>query len=97
MEKFLIRPDVINGTFEILGGILCWLNVLKLYKEKYIAGIYWPVQGFFTVWGFWNLYFYPSLRQWYSFAGGIFLVISYTTWCAMAAYYPKANNPRQVP
>lgn len=85
----MLLPDAINGAFETLGGLLCWVNVIRLLSEKRIAGVYWPVQAFFSVWGIWNLYYYPSLGQWASFLGGVFLVLGNATWTVLAAYYAR--------
>lgn len=85
-------PDLINGAFEIGGGFLCWLNVAKLYKDKRIEGVYWPVQAFFSIWGIWNIFFYSHLAQWASFWGGIFLVLGNSTWTIMACYYTNKNK-----
>jgi poly(3-hydroxyalkanoate) synthetase len=32
-------PDLINGSFECIGGILCWLNFLTLLKDKQVKGV----------------------------------------------------------
>lgn len=79
--------DIINGSFEIVGAFLCWLNVRKLLIDKRVEGVYWPVQAFFASWGLWNLYYYPSLGQWASFWGGLMLFIGNTAWVFMAIYY----------
>ena len=79
--------DWINGIFEVGGGILCFFNVAKLLRDKELKGIYWPVQAFFAAWGWWNLYYYPSLGQWASFAGGLFLVVGNTWWVVLALRY----------
>ena len=84
-------PDLINGTFEIIGGLMCWLNVVKILKDKSISGVYWHVQAFFSAWGFWNLYYYPHLGQWASFVGGVFLVIGNTTWTLLAVKYSRKD------
>lgn len=88
----MFLPDMINGTFEVIGGLLCWANVYKLRKEKRVAGVYWPVQAFFTAWGVWNLIYYPALGQWFSFWGGVFLVLGNGTWVAMAAYHSQKQQ-----
>ena len=84
-----MSPDVINGLFELLGGLLCWLNVKQILKEKRVAGINIWVQAFFSAWGFWNLYYYPTLGQWYSFGGGIFLALGNTVWVWLAYKYTR--------
>lgn len=68
--------DVINGCFEAAGSIAAWRGVQALYKDKRWAGTRLEVNLFFLLWGLWNLYYYPSLSQWRSFAGGISLVIA---------------------
>lgn len=85
-------PDLVNGMFEVIGGLMCWINVVKLHSEKRVAGVYWPVQAFFSCWGLWNLYYYPALGQWASFVGGVFLVVGNATWTIMAAWYSKKND-----
>ena len=84
--------DLINGTFELAGGILCWLNVLKLRTDKEVRGIHWGVQVFFAAWGWWNLYYYPSLSQWLSFTGGLILASGTTAWVVLALKYMKQNR-----
>lgn len=79
--------DLVNGVFEAAGGLMCWLNVQKIMKDKSVVGVYWPVQAFFSAWGIWNLYYYPALGQWASFWGGVFLVAGNSTWTFLAAHY----------
>jgi len=64
-------PDLINGAFELWGGIAMWLNVRQLWKDKEHKGVFVPAQQFFFVWGLWNLFYYPSLHQIASFIGGL--------------------------
>lgn len=88
-------PDLINGTFELGGGILLWMNVYRLYKDKIIRGVSLAPFVFFTLWGYWNLYYYPHLSQWASFVGGIFVVAANTAWVLMAIYYIQQGNRRR--
>ena len=81
--------DIINCSFEFIGAILCWKNAQKLYTDKVVAGVHWEVTAFFTIWGYWNLYYYPSLNQWLSFIAGVFLVTGNTAWVILAIYYLK--------
>ena len=80
-------PDLINGCFEISAGILLWLNVRKLLKDKQLRGITILPTLVFGLWGFWNLYYYPYLKQMISFVGGISVVAANTTWVILAIYY----------
>ena len=85
-------PDLVNGTFETTGGVLYWMNVVRLYKDKEVKGVFWPVQAFFSVWGIWNIFYYSGLDQWASFFGGIFFCAGNITWTIMAAYYSRIIN-----
>lgn len=85
-------PDLINGTFELGGGLLYWVNVRKILHDKIVKGVSWPISAFFVAWGIWNVYYYPALGQWLSMAGGIFLVSASATWVALAAYYAHKNK-----
>ena len=80
-------PDHINGTFELAGAFFCLLSVLRVIKDKQVHGVSWWHVGFFSGWGFWNLYYYPYLGQWWSFAGGVSLVIVNTAWVILLIWY----------
>ena len=79
--------DAINGCYELFGAPFILLSIIKLYKEKIVRGVSWIHVGYFTTWGFWNLYYYPHLGQWYSFAGGIAIVTFNTIWLVQMLYY----------
>jgi hypothetical protein len=79
--------DIINSCFEFGGAIVIWINIYKLYKDKEIKGVFWPVWIFYAIWGLWNLHYYPSLNQMFSFYAGICLVIGNIIWVIQAFYY----------
>jgi len=79
--------DLINGSFELSAGIFCLINVFKLIKDKEIRGISWIPTMFFTAWGVWNLYYYPSLGQMFSFYGGMSVVTVNAIWLILVYYY----------
>lgn len=79
--------DIINGAFELIGAAFTWRNALQLYRDQEVKGVYWPFYGFLVLWGFWNLYYYPSLGQWLSTAAGLVLVAGNMTWLGLALRY----------
>ena len=81
--------DIINGLFEISGGFFLWLNVYKLWKDKEVKGVSIISFSLFMLWGYWNLYYYPSLGQWASFVGGLVVVSGNTAWVVLAMKYRK--------
>jgi uncharacterized membrane protein YfcA len=84
--------DNINGVFEAVGGLFIFLNVLKLHKDKKVRGVSWVSIVFFTLWGYWNLIFYPAIGQMTStlFAGLTALVN--TAWLAQILYYNRKER-----
>ena len=79
--------DLINSLFEISGGFFIGISILKTYKDKIVRGVSWLTVSFFAVWGYWNLFYYPSLNQWLSFSGGVFIVTMNTIWIVQLIYY----------
>lgn len=84
-----MSPDAINGCFELAGSILTWRNVAALYKSKGYAGITLPAVFFFTTWGLWNLFYYPSLHQPWSFHGGLSLCAANLVWLGLMLRYGR--------
>lgn len=82
-----MTADIINGLFEALAALVTWRNVVQLWRDKQVRGAYWPAWFFFTLWGVWNLFYYPFLGQWASFAGGVLLVTGNGVWTSLAIAY----------
>ncbi len=85
-------PDVVNGCYEGFGGLMMLLNCYRLYKDKQVKGVSLVTTAFFTSWSFWNLYYYPSLGQWFSFSGGLIIGFFNALWVGMAVYYSKSKK-----
>ena len=84
--------DLINGSFELMGGFFVALHCLKLYRDKKVRGVSFIASGYFTLWGFWNMYYYPFLRQWASLIGGLLIVAMNTLWIGMMFYYLRKEK-----
>ena len=80
-------PDLINGSFEMLGGAFILLSIRKLLRDKIVRGVSWIHVFYFAVWGIWNLYYYPSLGQTFSFIGGISVAVTNTIYTALLIWY----------
>lgn len=91
----VLTPDMINGLFELFGSAMLWTNVRQLHKDKEIKGINWWTVVFFTSWGIWNLFYYPSLNQMWSFYGGISIALANVTWLGMLLWY-KFNKRKAL-
>lgn len=84
--------DATNGLFELMGGLFVALHCLRLYKDKKVRGVSFIATGYFTVWGFWNMYYYPFLRQWASLGGGLLIVAMNVLWVGMMVYYIRREK-----
>lgn len=83
-------PDIINGIlFELGGAASIWLHVWQILKDKRSAGVSKLAVLFFNGWGIWNLYYYPHLHQWWSFAGGLFIVVGNSGWLSLMWKYRR--------
>ncbi len=85
-------PDLINAIFEGLGGFIILLNVRRILQDKLVRGFDWRVMGFFTLWGVWNLYYYPHLGQWLSFVAGIWIVLVNAVYLSLMIYYIRLEK-----
>lgn len=63
--------DLVNGLFELVAGIAAFYNCYVIRRDKMVRGVSIASTFFFTSWGAWNLYYYPSLDQTLSFYGGV--------------------------
>lgn len=88
-------PDVVNAVFEALGGVAIFGHCVRLYKDKMVRGVYWPATAFFLTWGFWNIFYYSHLDQWWSWGAGLLIAAANTTWCLMMAYYIRRERHGQ--
>lgn len=84
--------DLVNGAFELLAGLFTLLNVRRLRKDRSVRGVSIIPTVFFTAWGFWNMYYYPSLDQWASFVGGIAVVSVNMVWVVLAVHYMRKEK-----
>jgi hypothetical protein len=87
-----ISPDLINGLFEFLAAPFIWLSIRNLLKTKKVNGVSWIHVAFFTLWGYWNLFYYPQLEQWCSLAGGIAVVITNSIWVWFLIKYSRKGK-----
>ncbi len=79
--------DFINGSFEFVGAAFQVVQVRQILKDKAVKGVHWLPILFFALWGYWNLIYYPSLEQWFSFTGGLLLTIATSIWLVLLIKY----------
>lgn len=84
-----MSPDLINALFELGGATAVGLSVLRALKEREIVGVSGAHVVFFMMWGMWNLFYYPNLDQYLSFAAGVLLTIVNTAYAALWLIYRR--------
>lgn len=85
-------PDLVNGLFEGVGSIAVWRCVMATMKDKSVRGVRALPILFFAAWGYWNMYYYPHLGQYLSFAGGVSITLGNTVWGSLLLRYRKGEN-----
>ena len=85
-------PDIVNGMFEMSGALFIAINVRQLHKDKQVRGVHWLPTLFFASWGWWNLFYYPHLGQWWSFAGGMAIAIVNAIWLGQMIHYLRKER-----
>ncbi len=79
--------DQINALFELGSAILGCTNIYKTYIDKGVKGYNYGVLIFYTLWCFYNFYFYPMNDLWYSFYAGIAIGLVNMIWLIEILYY----------
>ena len=82
--------DLDNGGFEICGGIAMANNCRSLYRAKMLRGVSYVSTMFFTVWSLFNLVYFPSLDQPFSFYGGLAIVSANLVYIILMIRYRKS-------
>jgi len=84
--------DMINALFEALAGLFVLNHCRVLFAHKKTRGVSIISALFFTVWGFWNMYYYPALGQSISFYGGLFVVLANSLYVGMMVSYSRSEE-----
>lgn len=82
-----MNPDVFNGLLELCGAGFISSSIVKVHRDRLVRGVSWWHVAFFGGWGVWNLFYYPSLDQWASFAGGLCIVVANGVWLGQLIYW----------
>jgi len=82
------RADRINATLEYFGVLFAAWNCFILVRDSgQVMGVSIASTVFFTVWGVWNLWYYPHLGQTASGIAAIGLVIANGVWLSLYVLY----------
>lgn len=79
--------DLINACFEFFAVFALANHCRVLYRQKQVRGVSIMSVVFFSAWGFWNLYYYPSLGQMFSFYAGVLLCLIHAIYIYLLIKY----------
>lgn len=85
-------PDLINAGFEFFSSLALLASCQRVKKEKTATGVSLITICFFTSWGLWNMYYYPSLGQSLSFYCGILVVLANLYWIYLIVKYRNVHD-----
>jgi len=87
-----MSPDLINGLFEAFAGLFVLNHCRVLLRDRAVAGVSIASVAFFTLWGVWNLWFYPNLGQLWSLVGGVFVVVANALYVGLLIRFAAQKN-----
>jgi hypothetical protein len=88
--------DQANACLEMGGAFLRTLDCIKLFQDKRFSGGHLGTALYFLGWGVFNVFFYPSLNQVWSFWAAIALMAMNGLWFVMAVHYNYFHDGRRV-
>jgi hypothetical protein len=84
-----MTPDAANAVFELGGAVLLSLNIRRILHDKSTTGVsVWPTV-WWTAWGIWNLYYYHTLGQQWSWWAGVWVAVANLTWVMLVIWYRR--------
>lgn len=96
MIDYVHLADCVNGTFELGGAYFVGLSVQRVLHDRQVRGVDWRTTAFWTLWGAWNVFYYPHLDQWASFAGGVAVLTMNTLYLALLLHYHRAEQRKAL-
>jgi hypothetical protein len=79
--------DAINGSLECVSAGLMLGHCHATWRDKKVSGVNIKSQAAFTLWSAWNLVYYPSLDQWFSALGAVFVLTNNALWLSLLLRY----------
>lgn len=84
--------DLINAAFQLSGGLFVALSILDIHRKKTVAGHTLTTTSFFLSWGFWNLFYFQALDQWWSTIGSYGMCAANLVLTGFIIKYRKAST-----
>lgn len=85
-------PDTINACFQGSASLVILLSVRRVFRDKEVKRVSIIGAAFFTLWGFWNLYFYHAIGQTYSWLAAGLVAACNITWLVGLCKYRSRQS-----
>jgi len=89
-----VPSDQINACFEGVGAAMILNNCRMVIRDKLVRGVSILTNAYFTSWGIWNVFYYPSLNQVWSFRAGLCICTANILWILLMLYYKHKEKIR---
>lgn len=89
-----MEADGVNAMFEALAALMVANHCRVLLRERCVRGVSLLSVLFFTLWGAWNLHYYPALGQSLSGACAGLVTLANAIYLGLAVYFRRtARRP----
>lgn len=89
-----MNPDLVNASFEVAAVAFTVLNIRRALSDRSVRGVDPRAACFFTLWGVWNLFYYPHLGQALSFVAGVALVSVNSVYLGLLVLFDTSERRR---
>lgn len=89
-----MNPDLVNASFELAGVDFTALNIKRALRDRSVRGVSPAATCFFTVWGMWNLFYYPHLGQLLSFVAGAVMTLVNCVYLGLLVQFETSERRR---
>jgi len=87
--------DLINSFgFELASCLFLSLNIYSLYRDRIVKGMSMLSMAFYNSWAIWNVFYYYSINQSWSYYIGVAVAILTTWWTVVAIWYCHKNKSK---
>lgn len=89
-----MTPDQINAALIFIGSLMVFKSCFLVYRDKVVRGVSMLANMYFTGWGMWNVFYFPHLHQFWSFAAEMCICTANILWLFLMLYYKHKEKTR---
>lgn len=90
-----MTSDQINFGMYLTASILSCDNIRLIVRDKYIHGTsIWPGL-FFTIWGCWDIWYFSSIKLYWTAAGNVLIAGTWLTWLILVWRFYALRRDRK--